>query len=103
MYELATHGSEICHSGRSHCCLRLLHQGYDDLGIHREACGNKTKKWGAFRNKFTQELLAEHRGLLQSGSNDGLKPGLAARAGRWFDSWFKACGGFAPRYEEGKS
>jgi hypothetical protein len=55
----------------AHCCSR---QCYDELGIHREAYGNKTKKWEAFRNKFTQELLAEHKILLQGGTNEGRQP-----------------------------
>jgi hypothetical protein len=63
MYKLASGGSETL-------------QCYDELGIHREACGNKTKKWEAFRNKFTQELLAEHKILLQGGTNEGRKPSL---------------------------
>jgi hypothetical protein len=97
MYKLATPGSDTYHKQ-----IALLLQCYDDLGIHREAYdGNKTKKWEAFRDKFTQELLAEHKILLQGGTNEGKKPSLATLKA-WFDKWFKMYDEFAPKFEEGK-
>jgi hypothetical protein len=97
MYKLATPGSDTYHKQ-----IALLLQCYDDLGIHRGAYGNKTRKWEAgFRDKFTQELLAEHKILLQGGTNEGKKPSLATLKA-WFDKWFKMYDEFAPKFEEGK-
>jgi hypothetical protein len=41
MYKLATPGSDTHHKQ-----IALLLQCYDDLGIHREACGNKDEEVG---------------------------------------------------------
>ena len=96
MYKLATPGSDTHHKQ-----IALLLQCYDELGIHREAHGNKTKKWEAFRGKFTHELQAEHKILLQGGTNEGKRPSLATLK-TWFNKWFEIYDKFAHTFEEGK-